>query len=137
MLDAVDADGQEANLMRLQRMLVLAQCRSITLHGAPLFDERVIVLGDTAAIGRIHDAFRRWSWLPIGGRARHPDIDFEHPPTDDKQHLEIIRDTVVACRGISGLALGALLRRAIPRLDNGAVVDRGMLGSAFDRLAAA
>lgn len=134
MLEALAADGQEANLIRLQRLLVLAQCRSLSQNGEPLFAERVIVLGDTAAISEIHTAFRRWSFLPIGAPADHPDLDFPHPADEDERRLAIIRETVESHCEASGLSLGALLRQVLPEEPNGTLLEHDALCRAHARI---
>ena len=134
MLEALAADGQEANLIRLQRLLVLAQCRSLAQNGEPIFAERVIVLGDTAAISEIHTAFRRWSFLPIREPADHPDLDFAFPADRDERRLAIIRETVDSHCEASGLSLGALLRRILPEEPNGALLDHDVLCRAHARI---
>lgn len=127
MLEALAADGQEANLIRLQRLLVLAQCRSLAQNGEPLFEEQVIVLGDTAGISAIHTAFRRWSTGPIREPADHPLLDFPFPPDGDERRLAIIRETVEDHRETSGFPLGALLRRILPEQPNATPIDHDAL----------
>lgn len=127
MLEALAADRQEANLIRLQRLLVLAQCRSLAQNGEPLFEEQVIVLGDTAAISAIHTAFRRWSTGPIREPADHPILDFPFPPDHDERRLAIVRETVESHCEASGLSLGALLRQILPEEPNGTPIDHDAL----------
>lgn len=122
MLDALKEDGQQADLIRLQRLLILSHRISLSTGRGPLFAQDVIVLGDTPAVSEIHDAFRRWGVLAISQHARHPDLPFAFPADEDPERLDIIREVVRACRGISGYRMGELLRRENPNAANGEVV---------------
>lgn len=127
MLDVLDADDQRADLIRLQRMLVLAQCASLSTRGEPLFADAIVVLGDTPGIVAVHSAFRSWWTRPIDGRAKHPDLDFDHPADDDAARLDVLREVARGCRGVRGMRLGDLLRRIAPDARNGETLPIDLL----------
>ena len=136
MLEIVADTGGEANLIRLQRMLVLAQCRSLELSGRPLFDAHVVILGDTPGMTQIHDAFRPYGIMPITAPAQHRDLPFPHPADTDLERLAIMREIVHGCRNVSGYGLGMALRRMAPDARNGDILPPETLGRPFQELVA-
>lgn len=136
MLDLLREDGQEANLIRLQRLLILSHRISLSTGGGPIFAQDVIVLMDTPAIAEIHDAFRRWGPLPITEHARRPDIPFAFPADEDPKRLDVMREVVRACRAFSGYQLGTLLRRDNANARDGETVTLRDLSMPLRRTAA-
>jgi uncharacterized phage-associated protein len=136
MLEIVAETGGEANLIRLQRMLVLAQCRSLELSDRPLFEAHVVILGDTPGMTQIHHAFRPFGTMPITAPAQHPDLPFPHPADADRERLAIMREIVHGCRNVSGYGLGIALRRIAPGARNGDRIPPETLGRPLEELVA-
>ena len=136
MLDILRETGEEANLIRLQRLLVVAQCRSLRRHGTRIHDADTIVMGDTPGMAEIHHAFRPFACRPITEHARHPGIDFAFPADRDEERLAIMREIAEECRGLSGVELGILLRRMLPNAVNGDVIPSETLGGWREQMVA-
>jgi len=109
-LDAVDAAGGSANLIRVQRLTALAQLWSVALRDRPLFSTHMGVINGRPVIHEIHAAFRRFDFRPITARASIPEMpQFEWPSDEDPERLEIIRSVVSAYARFDDYRLGEML----------------------------
>ena len=126
-LDAVHADGGNANLVRLQRLTTLAQFWSLALRDRPMFRTPMGVINGRPVIHEIHAAFRRFDFGPITARARIPEVpQFEWPSDEDPERLEIIRSVVSAYARFDDYRLGAVLAELLEDAVVDGRVDQGL-----------
>jgi len=128
--------GRRPTMMQVQRLALIAHGWSLALADAPIFADRIVVYGDTAAVPEIHSSLHRHGSDEIDGFARHPDLPaFDHPEDTDPERLGIIREVVRSYGGFTAYRLGAILRRALPDRGNGDTITREELAAAFDAMA--
>lgn len=119
-LDAVRDSGGTANLIRLQRLVGLAQFWNIALQGRPMFHASMTVVNGKPVLMELHSAFRRFGWHPILGRAGFRELPgFDHPSDQDEDRLTVIRSVVSAYARFDDHRLGEILADLL----EGAVVD--------------
>ena len=110
MLDAVQESGGTANLIRLQRLLALAQFWNIALQGRPMFRAPMTVINGRPVLMDLHSAFRRFGWHPIQARAEVPEMPgFDQPSDQDEDRLTVIRSVVSAYARFDDYRLGEIL----------------------------
>ena len=133
-LDEIHAQGGTANLLRLQRLVCLAQLWHLALTDRPMFHARMEDIADRPSLPDLHSAFRRFAWSPITDRARIPEIpQFEWPSDAEPTRLSVIRAVVSSYWRFDDYRLGTILAPLIEGTAVNGLIDQGL---ASTRLAA-
>ncbi len=133
-LDELEARGETANLIRLQRLVCLAQLWHLALLDRPMFDARMDEICDRPSLPDLHSAFRRFDCRPITDRARIPEIpQFEWPADTEPTRVSVIRSVVSSYSRFDGYRLGTILEPLIEGTVTNGLIDQGLASA---RLAA-
>jgi uncharacterized phage-associated protein len=131
LLDLAQMQGRAMNVVRLQRLLVLAQGWHQALVGEPMFEEDVTILIDRPSVREVHAAFRAYGVRDIDGRARCAwSSSFDVPPTQDPVRLEVLQAVEKAYAHLDAWTLGTTLADMLPD-PTARRLDPALLGQAL------
>lgn len=134
-IEELRADKQAvATGIRINRLLVIADCWSLDLLKRPLHSGETYYLAGTPTVTSVYSALRCYGSDEVTGFAKHPQLHgIDYPALEPGPEREILASVVQSYRNIAPYSLGNILRQRVTSPKNNGLISDAALAKFAER----